>query len=460
MLRDYQERCIEKIHQCFKDGYKRIILRLDCGAGKTRTMAEIVRRASLKNNEVLFLVNRVELKDQAIRAFENTGLSDYLESGLVKIGMVVTVGNHLAEYNPKIIIADECNFSLAKSWQKVFNAFPDTLIIGLSATPIRLSGEPMGDVYDYIVEDITAQELIDRGFLSDYDYYAPPLELDWESVSLIAGDYDKRQLEKKFDNAKIYGDVIREFRKLADKRKTIVFCTTIKHSQRTAEEFCKAGYKAEHLDANTSKKDREETIERFRSGETQIICNCMLLIYGFDVPDCDCVVMLRPTKSLAIFIQATMRALRGKEGKRAIILDFVRNYEIHGMPTDEREWCLEGEIKRHNQFDEEGNLSIRQCENCFRTYKLPSEKCPYCGFVYQTKPHELKQIKEVQLQKIERDKQLIKERKKVLADEKVKIYKNIQECKTKDEIYAFCRMKGYKAGFGFMEMKRRGWIKK
>ena len=459
MLRDYQERCVDKINHCFKNGLKRPILRLDCGAGKTRTMAEVALKTAIKGNEVLFLVNRVELKSQTVKTFIDYGLKPYLDNNLIKIGMVVTVGNHLAEYNPKLIIADECNFALAKSWQKVFNAYPNAFVIGLSATPVRLSGEPMGNTFSNIIEDISAEELIERGFLCDYDYYAPPLELDWESVNLVAGDYDKRQLERKFDNAKIYGDVINEFRKLADNRKTIVFCTTIKHSQKTAEEFCKAGFKAEHLDANTSSGERESIVERFRTGETQIICNCMLLIYGFDVPDCDCVVLLRPTKSLAIYIQATMRCLRGKLNKRAVILDFVRNYEIHGMPTDNREWSLDGSEQKFKQFDSDGNLSIRQCENCFRVYKIPADKCPYCGFVYKTKARELKQIKEVQLQKIEREKQIINERKKARADGLVKEYKNVQECKTKDEIFAFCRNKGYKPYYGFLEMKRRGWIK-
>jgi ribosomal protein L37E len=155
-----------------------------------------------------------------------------------------------------------------------------------------------------------------------------------------------------------------------------------------------------------------------------------------------------------------MRALRGGINKRAIILDFVKNYEIHGMPTDQREWSLDGAVKGHERFDSEGKLNIRQCENCFRTYRLPNDKCPYCGFVYKAKSRELKQMKEIQLQKIERDKQLIKEKKKVLAEEKVKAYKSIADCKTKDEIYAFCRVKGYKSGYGFMEMKRRGWIKR
>ena len=106
----------------------------------------------------------------------------------------------------------------------------------------------------------------------------------------------------------------------------------------------------EHIDANTPAKEREAIIERFdHRGETQILCNCMLL-YGFDVPDCECVVQLRPTKSLAIYVQSTMRALRGGINKRAIILDFVKNYEIHGMPTDKREWSFDGAVKGHERF--------------------------------------------------------------------------------------------------------------
>ena len=259
-LRDYQERSINKIRDAFRQGYRKPILRLDCGAGKTITSATMCIETAKNGREVLFLIHRKELLEQTVETFKR------LEANLdlIKIGMILTVGNHLEEYNPYLIICDECNFALSKTWRKVLDNFPKAFVVGLSATPVRLSGEPMGDVFDCIIEDITAEELIQRGNLCKYDYYAPKIDFDTSEFKIKMGDFDTNEIQEAMDKPKIYGDILKYFEKYSKNKKAIAYCTSIQHSQKTADEFIKAGYKAEHIDANTSKKERAEIINRFK----------------------------------------------------------------------------------------------------------------------------------------------------------------------------------------------------
>ena len=314
----------------------------------------------------------------------------------------------------------------------------------------------MGELFDDVIEVITAQNLIDQGCLAKFDYYAPSLDLDLTDVRRKAGDYVAADLEEKLNRSVIYGDVLNEYEKLAKNKKTIVYCATVEHSRATAAAFRSYGYNAIHFDGTTSRRERDRIVDEFRAGEIQILCNCDLISFGFDVPDCDCCVLLRPTQSLALYIQQAMRCLRGMPGKRALILDFVGNYQRHGLPTQERVWSLSGRVKRHQEFDEEGNLLVRTCEYCYGTFSASHNVCPYCGRPYSLTPREIKQIKAVALEKITVAKAKQKER---LTKEILQLRNSLAECKSSNEIYAYCKAKGWKPGAGYWEMKRRGWVK-
>lgn len=411
-LRNYQIKAINSLRQSFRDGHKRPILRLDCGAGKTVISAWITRSAIQKNHNVLFLVHLQELKQQTIDTFKKFGI----EIGEhLRIEMIITAGNKMKDFEPDLIIADECNFALSKSWLKVFNRFPKAQIIGLSATPIRLSGEPMGAVFDDLIEIIDAKELIKLGNLCDYDYYAPKLNFDIKDVKTRAGDFQAEMLEQILSKPKIYGDVLSYYKKFCQGRKTICYCTTISHSVATAEEFKKAGYNAVHFDGNTPEKKRKQIVEEFKNGKIEILCNCNLISFGFDVPDCDCVLLLRPTQSLALYIQQSMRCLRGRPGKRAIILDFVGNCHRFGLPTDKQEYTLTGKKKCDNK-NAEPEVHARQCNQCFKTYSGTSPICPYCGFNNGKTRAEIKQDEKAELERIETIKKF--EKKKEVAKAK------------------------------------------
>lgn len=425
-LRDYQIRSIKKIRDAYANGFKRPILRLDCGAGKTITSAWMAIESAARGNEVLFLVHRKELLDQTYETFKSLNAN----MDKIKIGMVITVGNHLSDYNPKFIIADECNFALSKTWRKVLDHYSDAWVLGLSATPARLDGKPMGDIFDIIISDLSANELIQLGRLSPYDYYAPKLDINLSDVESRAGDYKQEQLESIMNKPKIYGDIIKYYKQIPH-HKTLVYCTTIKHSELTAQIFRDNGYRAEHIDSNLSKSERDRIVHEFKHGDIEVLCNCDIVSFGFDIPDCDTVMLLRPTQSLTLYIQQSMRGMRYQPGKRATIYDFVGNCYRHGMPTDNREWSLSTAIRTRNPSGVP-ELLVRQCVSCLRVYSGTAQICPYCKHDNGQTREQIKQQHDAELEQI----RTVDRRKQGMA-------------KTLADLLVIERERGYKKGWAY-----------
>ena len=222
-------------------------------------------------------------------------------------------------------------------------------LIGMTATPCRLDGKPLKEIYSSMVLGITTAELIDVGFLAKYKYYAPAVA-DLSSLKRKGKDYDKTQASELLSKPAIYGDVIKHWKKYANNLQTIVYCSSIKHSQKTAEAFNDAGFYAVHFDGETPTEKRRQIVADFKAGKIKILCNVDLIGEGFDVPDCWCCVLLRPTASTGLYIQQAGRALRPQPGKTAIILDHVGNYTRHGLPDDNRFWSLTENVKPHQQY--------------------------------------------------------------------------------------------------------------
>ena len=408
---------------------------MGCGSGKTAIASFIAKQMSKKGKQLLFLVHRQELESQTWETFSKFNITD--EN--IKVGMVITVSHRLEKYNPDVIICDECNFALAKTWRTVLEAYPNAIRIGLSATPVRLSGEPMGDIFDDIIEVIPEAELIKMGYLSDYDYYAPKVQFDISEIKNKGSDYNAKDIERILSKPKIYGDVISHYKKLADGRKTIVYCATIQHSMETAEQFRSAGYNAMHFDGNTPDNERKDIIERFKNDEIKILCNVDLISFGFDCPDCDCVILLRPTQSTALYIQQSCRCLRFKENKRAIILDFVGNVHRFGMPTDKRTYSLEGKVKSTN-VNAEPDILARQCRQCLKVYSGTSPICPYCGADNGRTKKQIEQDEKAELERIE-------------AVQKREKRKEVGMAKTKSDLIRIAKERHYKMGWVWQQMR-------
>jgi superfamily II DNA or RNA helicase len=342
---------------------------LGCGGGKSVIQAEISRSATAKDNRVLFLVHRQELCQQISNTFSAQGV----DMALCSVSMVQTVSRHLDRIlTPQLIITDEAHHSTASTYRKIYDAFPGALRLGFTATPCRLNAGGLGEVYTDLITSVSTQWLIENHYLAPYKYYSVKLA-DTSGLHIRAGDYKADEVAALMQNSEIYGGTVEQWERLARGKKTIVYCASVEAARMTAAQFIRSGYPAASLDGSTPPEVRRQVMESFRRGDTLILCNCELFGEGLDVPDCECTVLLRPTQSLTLYIQQSMRSMRYMPDKTAIIIDHVGNCYLHGLPDDNREWTLEPKKKQENI------VKIRECKECFAVYPPSLDKCPYCG---------------------------------------------------------------------------------
>ena len=237
--------------------------------------------AASRGKRVLVLAHRKELAEQHIQLFDDAGLN----RENIRVALFWSEVNRLGQYDPPdLIIADETHW-IPNTMRKVLDYY-GCRVIGLTATPTRLTGDPLGAVYEDMIVGIGVKELIKRKRLAPYDYYSVPVA-DVSRLSIRNGDYIAAETTELLMKPAIYGDVVKAYKRHADGKKTLVYCTSIKHSKNVAEAFKNAGYKAVHMDSNTPKQERSQIMADFRSGEIQIICNVLLIVEGISVPDCE-----------------------------------------------------------------------------------------------------------------------------------------------------------------------------
>lgn len=385
-LRDYQEDLIENARGAFREGLRSVLLQLPTGGGKTVTSAVMVRNTVAKGNVAWWLVHRREIINQASATFASLGIPHGLVMGggitdpmqRVQIGSIQTIARRLHRLPaPNIIVFDEAHHMGARQYQDVFDAFPDAVKLGLTATPARLDGKGLGNWFQRLIEGPTVSLLTERGALCPYRLFAPATP-DLAGVKSIGGDFKRDSLAKVMDRPSIVGDAVAHYRRLCSGKRAVAFACSIEHSRNIVAQFLDAGIPAEHVDGAMDTPSRDAAIARFTAGKTLILSNVDLFGEGFDVPAIEAVIMLRPTQSLSLYLQQVGRSLRPMAGKEtAIILDHAGNSIRHGLPDDDREWTLEDRIKRARSAPAE--VPVRQCPECYRVYR-PAPKCPGCGF--------------------------------------------------------------------------------
>lgn len=439
-LRDYQEEIVTEVRKAFREKYRKILTVLPCGGGKTVIFAQMAALATKNNKKVLFLVHRRELLDQTVATFEKFNIPP------VEITTVQSFVRNLNDTHYDMIIFDEAHHSSSNTWLKIIEHYKNSYIIGLTATPCRLDGKPLGMIYEKMIIGSSANELTEKNYLCQYKYFAPTLA-DLSELKKKGSDYDMDSVYEILDKPRIYGDIVETYRNIAKGKKAICYCPNISFSKKIAGIFKEAGINAVHFDADTPKNVRKSIISDFRQGKISILCNVDLISEGFDVPDCECVILLRPTQSAALYIQQACRPLRPEKSKPyAIIIDHVSNYMRFGFPTDDREWDLGKPVKMTSNFDKEGNYIVKVCDKCFRTFKS-APKCPFCGNEYKTTEKEIQQINSIKIQEINRQKMAALQRQKDnfrnMIRGKVESYKSYLECKNKMELSEFCKKNNF-----------------
>lgn len=452
-LRDYQNDLYLKARAQFTSGKRRALVVAPCGAGKT-AIAAAMMQATLENNpkgECLMLVHRRELLNQHIDTMTGYGV----DTSRIRIESVFTEAKRLGKHKkPLLLVLDEAHLSKAASWERVVQ-FYDTWTTGFSATPCRLDGRPLGDIFDSMVQGITHKELEAQGRLAPFDYYAPA-DIDLSGVKKQCGDYNQGEIEDLVCRKTIYGDVIKSYRRFADGRMTIAFCVSVRHSREVADEFNAAGVKAASLDGSMTKSVRADIMKQFRNGTIKVLTTCGLLAEGIDIPEISCVMMLRPSDSLALVVQQQCRCLRADRNnpnKRAVILDMVGNYTRHGMPDSNREWSLDSNVKSIRTSNADGSLSLRVCSYCFKTFENKGnvDVCPYCSAPYELKPTEIRAMRDIELARIDKEQFEAEQARKAEAAQAIRNARCFEDLLRIEKKY------GYKRGWAMIRARLRGY---
>lgn len=387
ILREYQKKLVNDVRMSFAKGLTRPLVQLPTGGGKAVILNQICYNAIEKGNDVLVLAHRNELLEQlgktASELFKMNASYispefSYNPYSKLQIGSVQTVANRLDKIKkPKIIIIDECHhFRVGSTYDKILKHF-NTWSVGFTATPCRLSGEPLNDYFSNLILGPSIKKLIAEGFLSDYDLFAPPSNIDFSKFKLSMGDFNSSEIEEAVDKPMITGNAVEHYLKHSKNKQAVAFCTSIRHAQNVSAAFRSSGISSATLYSGIPSVLRKQIIKDFREDKIKVITNCGIISEGFDLSGIHTVIQLRPTASLSLYLQMIGRALRIDKNKdKAIILDHVGNADRHGLPCQERDWSLNGKIKSKKKSGQE---PIKTCPECFCVVSSFTKTCPECG---------------------------------------------------------------------------------
>ena len=358
-LRDYQSNLIYRIEKEISRGKKKIMLQLPTGAGKTVCFVELAKRHRdkkyLAEPNCLIISHRKELVEQAVASLSKDGIYRQ-EIGIIRANevahpnrtiQVASIQSLIRRDFPKagLVIIDEVHHAPAETYRKIIEHYKNSIILGVTATPIRIDGKGFRHIFDVLIQGPSVSDLTLKKYLCPYKLYAyNQPRIDTESIRTFRnGDYSIDQLVNIVTKSEVKADLVKTWKTHALGKRTLVFAVDVELSKQYAQLYNDAGYKAEHLDGKTPQDQREKILARFKAGKTLIICNCGVLTEGVDVPQMECVQIVRPTQSLVLWLQMVGRVLRTYQGKEyAIILDHTDNHQRLGFPDSPRAWTLNG----------------------------------------------------------------------------------------------------------------------
>lgn len=446
-LRPYQAEALFQLRSTLAQQIRRIVLMMTTGAGKTQVASEIMQGAVAKGNRAFFIVDSLELVEQAQERFVADGMhvgviqgqhldTDY--SAPVQVATIQTLKRRWTEMpdslKPAVIVIDECHVLHQAHIDIIEECKARKIpVIGLSATPFR---QGLGQYFETLVVGATTPELTEQGYLAPAICYAPHVP-DLKGVKTGKnGDWCEDALAEYMGDAKLVGDVIEQWFKLGENRQTLFFGANVAHSKAVCAAFQAAGVKAMHIDGYEKDADyRKQIIDDFRSGKITVLCNVGILTKGFDAPETSCLILGRPTKSLMLHYQILGRGLRIAEGKtNCIIIDHAGNCLRNGVPSDPLPTTLD-DGKAGHRLDrkqrEKTEPVDKPCAHC--GHISTRHVCPACGF----KP-EVRRDVEV------RDGELYEittgTRKEWTPDNVTSLYA---------ELLGYCQLKGYQPGWAY-----------
>lgn len=446
-LRLYQSIDIAAIRTAFI-GRRSVLYVAPTGSGKGVLFTYIASELAKRGKRAWILVHRQELLAQTSRNLTSFDVGHALvapqytmdPTAPLQVASVQTLVRRLDKLPPPdLIIADEAHHAVSPSWRAIIDAHPTVKVLGTTATPERLDGRGLGEMFQQMVIGPTVADLTDKGFLAPATIFAPPQLLDMRGVPKRMGDYAGDETAKRVDQPTITGDAVGHYQRICPGVPAIAFCASVLHAEHVAVQFAAAGFRAASVDGSTDDRERKRLIDGLGNGQVQVLTSCDLISEGLDIPAVTAAILLRPTHSLALARQQIGRALRPAPRKvKAIILDHVGNVTRHGLPTEEMDWTLDGGAEKRKK-DKEKIASVRQCQECYRAYEAWRDHCPECGFVPEVSARVIKQIdgELVELSTIQRDR------------EKADLQRALRQAKTLEDFQSIGREHGFKRGWAW-----------
>jgi DNA repair protein RadD len=417
--REYQTRAVAELLKRFKV-HQRIVAVSPTGSGKTFVAAILLRQFQKKR--VLWVAHRLELLYQAADHLKTCGVprGDIgIFSGTKKDNvdariLLASVDMFRAHLVPKVdlIVVDEAHRVMANSYQEITFAQPKALVLGLTATPERLDGKPLGDVFQDMLLVSEAMELIQDGYLSRPSCYGVDREVAEAMTAGIGsrhGDFDNGQLGEAMSGRQLVGNVVHECARLAGGLRTIVFAVNRAHGKTLFDRFQESGRPSAYLDGETEAVERASIVDGLKSGRIEVVVNVEVLSEGFDCESVKCIALARPTKSLTMYLQQVGRSMRPFEGVEPVVLDHAGNVWRHSLPDMPRKWSLDGRPEGY------GPAPVKSCIGCKRIIYASARKCPHCG---AEQPFTLRELaeQELALQRIRDTEDMLASRRAVVVE--------------------------------------------
>ena len=404
-LRPYQETLLRQANDALTESAcLRLMLQLPTGGGKTVIAGALLSEWLQDGRKAVWLTHRKELAEQTCRMLSDAGVSAITNlnwtpgedapamTGGVVILMAQTVGRRNARrkvwsrYRANdLLVIDEAHHAAAPGWERAMQQWPGP-VVGMTATPWRLSEK---EGFDHLFDDLlcgpqTADlQALDSPALCPAQVFVPPPEKRVAGGAVDrTGDYTEAGIaQANRDHPDILtAGALAFWRKHADGRQTIAYAVSVDHAHNLAAVFNEAGIPAAVILGDTNREERDAAISGFRAGSIKILVNVIVATEGFDLPDASCVIIARPTMSLALYLQMVGRGLRPKpDGGDCLILDLAANAITHGLPEDPREWSLE---PRGTQKPGEAPVVWCPVPWCETASPASSHNCRACGYAF------------------------------------------------------------------------------
>lgn len=409
-LHDYQIAACNAAMQSI-DSKRNDLIVIPTGGGKSVCMAGLVERILPSQKRVLIVSHVREILEQNADHIAShlpgidfgiycAGLKKFEPGKQVVIGSIHSLYRRSYGRGFDVVLIDE-----AHTVNRDFNSMYRQLLmflahagidgpravprkiptIGFSATPYRLDSGYLhqGDdaLFSRIAYDVPIPPLIARGILAPLTTREVE-EIDFSDLPIQAGEYQVQAFEERSNWLQETARSLAITRRLAaNRKKWVVFACSIRHSISIAEMLIAEGISAIAVHHKLSKQDRDDAIRAFREGECRALINCQVLTTGFNSPNIDCIVLMRPTRSTGLYIQMIGRAMRTFPGKRdALILDFAGCMREHGAMTDIMPETMDKMIRDAEAARKEPSVKI--CPTCGTELPSLSRQCHDCGKLF------------------------------------------------------------------------------